>query len=151
MRNERMGEMLRLFDRSHKYVDQTPGRNGIDGRQHALRCAALGQERGLIPELGFIGLVHDLARPLNDVHHGEIMAEMVRDRVSEDAYEILRTHGQFQSVIVHRETEFPYVDRTWFRAAQQLAGFEVLSFQNGYSGPEMTRPEAIALMKRYLD
>lgn len=148
MRNERMGEMLRLFDRSYKYVDQTPGRGSINGQQHALRCAALGERSGHFDDAAFVGLVHDLARPLNDVHHGEIMAEMVRDRVSEEAYNILRTHGSYQASIVHAE---PFPEEPWSKPAKELAGFELLSFQEPYIGPTFTRTEAIVLMKRYLD
>lgn len=143
-----MGEMLRLLTRSRKYVDQTPGRSGINGQQHALRCAALGEERGRHVDSAFIGLIHDLGRPLNDVHHGEIVAEMVRDRVTESAYHILRTHGQYQSSIVH---EIPFPDEPWTKDAKQLAGFELLSFRENYTGPEMSMPDAIKLMKRYLD
>lgn len=106
----------------------------------------------MIKDSAFIGLVHDLGRPLNDVHHGEIMAEMVRDRVSEEAYHILRTHGQFQSAIVHSSGEFtsPYLQETWYHAAVQLSAFEVYSFKNTYDGPIMTKPEAIELMREYL-
>jgi hypothetical protein len=145
--NERMLEMIRLLHHSARYIDQTDGRGAISGQQHALRCAGLGAEQGKHPDSAFIGLVHDLARPLNDVHHGEIIAEMVRDRVSEDTYQILRTHGAYQAAIVHKHS-FP--EEPWSDAAKQLAGFELRSFSSTYTGPQMSIPQAIKLMDSYL-
>jgi hypothetical protein len=149
-RNERLAEMVRLFQHSVRYVDATEGRSGINGQQHALRCAALGRDRGAHPEMAFIGLVHDLARPLNDVHHGEVIAEMVRDRVTEPAYHILRSHGEFQSAFVH-STPLPYQDQSvWYNEARLLMAFEAYSFSDKYAGPEMAKAEAIVLIRTYL-
>lgn len=142
-----MDEMVRLLDRSIDYVDQTPGRDGINGQQHALRCAGLGDVHGGFEDAAFIGLIHDLGRPLNDVHHGEVIAEMVRDRVSEMTYHILRTHGSYQAAIVHK-TAFPVEE--WSKQARQLAGFEARSFADDYKGPEMTIPTAMILLESYL-
>jgi hypothetical protein len=141
--------MRRLLKMSEQYVDQTPGRGAINGLQHALRTAAMGVEQGLHEDTAFIGLVHDLARPLNDVHHGELMAEMVRDRVSREAYMVIKTHGKFQSAIVH-DTKTPYQEADWFKIAAQLAGFELRSFSADYDGPDMTVEEADELLVKYL-
>lgn len=145
--NERMREVIRLLHHSVRYFDQTDGRGAITGQQHALRCGGLGRDFGKHKDMAFIGLVHDLARPLNDVHHGEIMAEIIRDRVSDETYQIMRTHGTYQHAIVHRH-EFP--DEPWAEHSKQLAGFELRSFSGTYDGPEMTIPEAYGLIKSYL-
>lgn len=141
--------MKRLFRLSACYVDQTPGRDGITGMQHALRTAGLARDYGFHEDSAFVGLCHDLARPLNDVHHGEVIAEMVRDRVSEDAYHILRTHGEFQSAVVHN-TDWPHQEQPWFKTAQQLAAFEVRSFNVDYDGPTLSAVEAVELLEAYL-
>lgn len=142
--------MIRLLHKSEGYVDQTPGRDGITGLEHALRCAALARKNftGLL-DGDFVALVHDLARPLNDVHHGEIIAEMVRDRVAGEAYEVLRTHGQFQAKVVHGG-DWPYQEEHWQRAARRLAGIEVQSFSADYDGPTLTVAEAEQLLREYL-
>lgn len=147
--NERLTEVKRLLCKSENYVDQTPGRDGITGLQHALRTAGLGRDYGFHEDSAFIGLIHDLARPLNDVHHGEVMAEMVRDRASDDAYHILRTHGEFQSAVVHK-TPWPHQDAPWFKIAKQLAAFELRSFDTDYDGPVMAITEALELLEEYL-
>ena len=120
--SERAREVTRLLHLSADYRDPNPGRSHITGLDHALRCAALGDD----DEAAFLGLVHDLARPLNDVHHGEIMAWIVRDRVSDTGYHILRTHGQYQSAIIHGH-DLP--DHPWQRDAARFAGHEARSFQ----------------------
>lgn len=133
------------------YRDGTPGRGGITGQQHALRCGALGETYGISEESGIIGLVHDLARPLNDVHHGEIIAEIMRDRVSEEAYQVLRTHGMFQASIVHKDKSLqPNLPEHAFSVAGQLAGFELRSFRENYDGPVLTITEARGLLRKYL-
>lgn len=99
--SERAFEVLRMFDLSASYFDPNQGRNHISGQEHALRCAALLNQRSKDLWLPFAGLIHDLGRPLNDVHHGEVIAEIVRDRVPEYIYYILYTHGQYQDAIMH--------------------------------------------------
>lgn len=148
--NERLTEMYRLLDHSAHYVDQTVGRGHITGLTHALRCAALAQFHLFRREAQFVALVHDLARPLNDIHHGEVMAEMVRDRVSPEAYEVLRTHGLFQSSIVHSTPPPVLSSQNAQVYAMQLADAERASFSIGWRGRAMKLPEARALIAEYL-
>jgi len=150
--SDRLTEVKRLLLKSTDYIDQTPGRSGITGLQHALRTAGLAREKGWHQDSAFVGLVHDLARPLNDVHHGEIMAEIVNDRVSDEAYWVLRTHGEFQSAIVHDDPSYTvkYEHEPWYHWAKQLAAFEVRSFQNDYDGPTMSYSDAHVLLADYL-
>lgn len=123
----RVDIMLGLLHASGGYRDGNPGRDHITGQEHALRCAALGEQ--VSGELGFIGLVHDLGRPLSEEWHGEVMAEIVRDRVSADAYHVLRTHGEFQTALNHG-LPWPYEDAPWYRTARRFVGIEVRSFAN---------------------
>jgi hypothetical protein len=99
--SERVIEMVRLLGMADDYNDPNPERSHITGLDHALRLASLLEYRTQDPLLAFAGLVHDLARPLNDVFHGEIVAEIVRDRVPSYIYHVLRTHGQYQEAIMH--------------------------------------------------
>lgn len=144
----RVYEMTRLLHLSRDYRDQTPGRTGITGLEHAFRTAGM-MKRYDHPDAALVGLVHDLARPLNDVHHGEIMAEMVRDRVSEDAYNVLRTHGAFQSAIVHSHP-WPEIGGEAQLLARALTRAEVASFGEHYSGPVLTWGEASCMIRERL-
>lgn len=148
--NERLEEINRLLLHSAKYRDQTEGRTAISGLTHALRCASVCKAMGFDEELQFIALVHDLARPLNDVHHGEIMAEMVRDRVSNEAYEVLKTHGQFQASIVHN-TAAPTLSSIKAQGmAEFIAWSELQSFNEEFEYPVMKLMEAKDLLVKFL-
>lgn len=141
----RLAEVVRLLRISARYVDPNPGRNHISGLTHALRVGALGLR--VSDELGLVGLVHDLARPLTDTHHGEAVAEIVRDRVSDHAYHLLRTHGAYQAALLH---DTPIPDEPWTHAAVQLAAFEAASFAAGYARPELDVDQAHELLERWL-
>ena len=121
----RADEILRLLHTAAHYVDPNPGRNHLTGLDHALRCAHLGQQAG--HDLAFIGLIHDLARPLTDAHHGQAIAEIARDRVTPDGYHILRTHGDFQTALNHGQP-MPHRDATWQRTALRFMAIEERSF-----------------------
>ena len=141
----RLAEVVRLLRLAARYTDPNPGRGHISGLTHALRVGALGLR--VSDELGFVGLVHDLARPLTDVGHGEVVAEIVRDRVSDHAYHLLRTHGAYQAALLH---DTPVPDEPWTRGAVQLAAFETASFAPGYARPELDVHQAHALLERWL-
>lgn len=139
----RIQEVMRLLMMSKDYVDPNPGRDHINGLEHALRCAGLGANQD--QETSFIGLVHDLARPLSEVHHGEVMAEIVRDRISERGYNILRTHGEYQSAIMHG---YDLPAHSWQRDAMRFAGYEMRSFSP--KGVEISIEQAENMIKRWL-
>lgn len=143
---ERPGEVIRLLDLSKDFYDINEGRNHITGLQHALRTAELLEHREKnnlwFP---FMGLVHDLARPLNDIYHGEIMAEIVRDRVPGYVYHVLRTHGLYQEVIMHNLPTYPIHSEevkkdckpyNLDKIAMMFAACEELSFKVDYEQPE---------------
>lgn len=155
---ERVREMRRLLKLAAFYRDPNEDRSHITGLKHALRVG--GQLEQYSDEYAFVGLVHDLARPLSDVFHGEVMAEMVRDRVSAVSYMVLRDHGQFQDAIVHdRRYEdwpksppelMPSQANEFQLMSGMLAGAEVASFLATYSGPTMKLSRANELIRQYL-
>lgn len=155
--SERLDEMIRLLHLSASFRDPNPDRNHITGLDHALRCAGLASA-AVHPEFPFTGLVHDLARPLNDVYHGEIVAEIVRDRVSAETYYLLRWHGLYQEHVNHdlgpvesKETDVP--ERLWptvHQLSRRFAGAEEASFSPQYRGTPMPLDAAEALLEQYL-
>lgn len=125
----RADELIRLLDLSADYRDPNPGRQHITGLEHALRVATLAS-RTEDQQTTFCHLVHDLGRPLSDTHHGQVIAEIVRDRVSDENYMVLRTHGAFQAEAVHGNPAItnPYRGQPWTPAAYRLAQRELASF-----------------------
>lgn len=142
--SERVIEVIRLLDLSKDYYDPNESRNHISGFVHALRVAELLEHIGKKnPWFAFAGLVHDLARPLNDIYHGEIIAEVVRDRVPAYIYHILRTHGLYQEAIMHN-LENPVLEEkvieecqpfNFQKLALMFAANEELSFAVEYKSP----------------
>lgn len=139
----RAAHLVALLRESATYRDPNPGRDHITGQLHALRCGGILQVlHG--DEAGFVGLVHDLARPLNDVRHGEVIAEIVRDRVSETAYAVLRDHGAVQAAAVRG---LPVVGG-WLEEA--LCAAELRSFDVDYAGPAYDLTDAVRIIERWL-
>lgn len=133
---------------SEEYRDGNLERNHISGQEHALRVAAYAQRH--MPdndEAIFSALVHDLARPLSDIYHGEVIAEIVRDIVSKRWYNVLRTHGEYQSNYLNRtplESDTP-----WYPEGRMMCAWEVGSFKIPYEGPEMSYVTAVALISEF--
>lgn len=90
--------MLRLVAESEQYRDSGP-RGLVTGLSHALQMAEHSMAAGAGTELNCVAFLHDMARPLSDAHHGEVMAEILRDRISPPRYRLLRMHGHAQSIL----------------------------------------------------
>jgi hypothetical protein len=128
--SERADEMIRLLGMADDYTDPNPGRDHITGLDHACRVAGLLELRQAHhSQLPFAGLIHDLARPLNDVHHREMVAEMVKDRVDPTIYWILRTHGEYQDALIHGHP-WPHTEADT-KLALLFAACEAMSFDPG--------------------
>jgi hypothetical protein len=153
--SERALEVKRLLDLSGTYRDPNSSRSHITGLQHALRVTALLYKRLVKdeahPDLPFAGLVHDLARPLNDVYHGEIIAEVVRDRVDDLTYSVLKTHGQYQEAIMHGRDPVMIYSPKFHKFAMIFARCEEASFTTDPYCPAITYDHALTMIYNYLD
>jgi predicted HD phosphohydrolase len=140
----RADELIRLLYLSAETSDGNPDRSHITNLEHNLRVATLARRHASEDtELIFMALVHDLARPLSDPYHGEVIAEIVRDMVGYENYHVLRTHGQYQAELIHGSEVSPTLSGvSWHRAAQRLCAWEVASFDKNWSLPTMTLDEA---------
>lgn len=137
--------LLELLTESATYRDGTPGRGHITGLTHALRVG--GYCADYSDELGFAGLVHDLARPLSEEWHGETMAEIIRERVTPETYIAVAQHGAYQTSAIHGTPLPAGVART--EPARVLAHAEELSFQQPYPGRRLSIREAHDLIGRW--
>lgn len=137
----RAAELSRLLYMSADSVDGNEDRNHITGLEHALRVATLAKRHNPAWENVFVGLVHDLARPLSDIYHGEVIAEIVRDLVSRKSYDVLRTHGQYQEWHIHGAKLDSSVP--WHREGKALCAWEVASFAKDWAYQTMDLGEAL--------
>ncbi len=114
--------------------DPNPERARVDALDHALQCATRAERADADDELVIAALLHDAARPLNDIYHGEVIAEMLRGRVRDEVYRALYHHGLFQSDLIHgtRQARLLYGRHGWFETAQRLAGWDAASFDPNY-------------------
>lgn len=142
----RAGELVRLLYMSADYVDGNEDRNHISGLEHALRVAWLARRHTGDKEVTFAGLVHDLARPLSDPFHGEVIAEMVRDLVNHNVYKLLQTHGDYQSNYIHGT----FVDEStpWHEMSKAFCAWEIGSFTKNWLGPEMSIDFGVSLINQ---
>ena len=69
---------------------------GTNQLHHALQTATMAKRAGAEDEMVLISLIHDMGKVVNVPNHGQICAEIIKPYVSDDAYNIIRTHQDFQ-------------------------------------------------------
>ena len=67
-----------------------------DQLTHCLQTATRAERDGAEPEVVFASLCHDIGKAISVPNHPAIAAEIVRPYVSEDVYNMVRTHQDFQ-------------------------------------------------------
>ncbi|HKG21441.1 MAG TPA: HD domain-containing protein [Blastocatellia bacterium] len=68
----------------------------VDQLQHALQTATRAAREGASEELVVAALCHDLGKVISVENHPAIAAEIIKPYVSKEAYEVVRTHQDFQ-------------------------------------------------------
>lgn len=68
----------------------------IDQLQHGLQTATRALRAGASEELVVAALCHDIGKVISVENHPAIAAEILRPYVSEETYQIVRTHQDFQ-------------------------------------------------------
>jgi predicted HD phosphohydrolase len=130
---------LRLFATLADLTDGLP----VSQMKHSLQCAARAQADGAREELVVVALLHDVGKALSEVNHPAVVAEMLKGRVSEDAYWVLRTHGDFQASLNWgrglEALEARHGRRNWWPDALRLARYDAESFDPDYPTPGIER------------
>jgi predicted HD phosphohydrolase len=107
-------------------LEHVRGGFGVTQLHHALQTATMARRAHASDELVLIALCHDIGKGISIPNHAAIAAEIVRPYVSKDAYQILRTHQEFQgrhyfqyfgasTTLRDRHREEP-----WFAQAEQF-------------------------------
>lgn len=69
---------------------------GVDQLHHMLQTATMAKRANAKDEIVLCALVHDIGKYVSVINHGQIAAEMLKPYVSSDAYQVVRTHQDFQ-------------------------------------------------------
>ncbi|HTU61810.1 MAG TPA: HD domain-containing protein, partial [Polyangiales bacterium] len=86
---KRMIDMLKSFEGVHLGF-------GVDQLHHMLQTATMAKRANAKDEIILCALVHDVGKFVSVINHGGIIAEMVKPYVSYDAYQVVKTHQDFQ-------------------------------------------------------
>ncbi|HVZ36926.1 MAG TPA: HD domain-containing protein [Polyangiaceae bacterium] len=69
---------------------------GVDQLHHALQTATMARRANARDEVILAALCHDLGKVISIPNHAGIAAEILRPYVSNEVYQVVRTHQQFQ-------------------------------------------------------
>lgn len=143
--------LVGLLTTDSRWRDPNPGRDRVTAIEHALQTAARAERHDPADAEGItVALLHDAARPLSEARHGEVMAEILRDRIGDEWYQALYHHGCFQHALLrgrvlvecisspgwgepvwHQESD------SWYGHAQRLAAWDAASFDPTYVTPPL--------------
>src|SRR3954468_17099567 len=113
--------------------DPNPERSHVTAIEHALQAATRAQHAQAPDVEVVMALVHDAARPIAEVYHGEVIAFIVRDRVPYDVFMALFHHGVFQADLIHGTYKSDlWRNFEWYATARRLAQWDWASFDASY-------------------
>lgn len=113
--------------------------------QHALRCATLTMDAGETNEMIATALVHDLAKPLSVVRHGEVMAEAMTGVLPLLYVDVLRVHGAYVADLNHGWARRHLGDSNeLFTAARVLALYDKAAL---FPGPTVSVRELLEIFE----
>lgn len=111
----------------------------VDQLTHACQTATRAERAGADVEMVVAALCHDIGKAISDANHCAISAEVLRPYVSNDTYEVVRWHQDFQ--LRHYahifggdpERRERHRDAPWFALAEQFTDeWDQTSFDPGY-------------------
>jgi predicted HD phosphohydrolase len=97
---------------------------GVSQLHHALQTATMARRDNASDELVLAALCHDIGKAISIPNHAEISASILRKYVSDDTYQIVLTHQDFQGKHYYEYFGQPgtlreqYKDKPWYAAAE---------------------------------
>jgi predicted HD phosphohydrolase len=135
-RRAAMPQMIRKMLR--QLVEQVDG-FAVNQLEHSLQTATRAVRAGATEELIVAALCHDIGKVVSIENHPAIAAEILKPYVSQDTYEIVRTHQDFQGRHYYAllgknpEAREQYVDQPWFDLASRFTDeWDQTSFDPDY-------------------
>ena len=124
--------MLRQLE---EHVDGFP----VNQLVHGLQTATRAEHGGADEEMIVAALCHDIGKAISDANHGAISAEILKPYVSEDTYQIIRTHQDFQGRYIYSfigkdpEARRNYAQERWYDLACKFSdAWDQTSFDPDY-------------------
>ncbi len=99
---------------------------GVDQLAHALQTATLAERAGAPDDLVVGALCHDMGKAITTANHPAIAAEIIKAYVSEETYQIVRTHQDFQGRHYYHllgkdpDAREQYRGEPWFAMAERF-------------------------------
>ena len=110
-----------------------------DQLTHSLQTATRAERDGAEPEVVFASLCHDIGKAVSVPNHPAIAAEILRPYVSDDVYDMVRTHQDFQGRHYYghlggdADAREQYRDEPWFDLTAQFADeWDQIAFDPAY-------------------
>ena len=111
----------------------------VNQLEHCLQTATRAYRAGEDDEMVLLCLIHDIGKVVSVLGHGEIAAEIVKPYVSEDTYDILRTHQDFQGKHYYHyqnkstELRVNYKYEVWYdKCVKFTDDYDQISFDPNY-------------------
>jgi len=92
----RQAGMPAIIIKMLKQLEEQVDGFSVDQLQHGLQTATRAVRDGASEELIVAALCHDIGKVISVENHPAIAAEILRPYVSDETYEIIRTHQDFQ-------------------------------------------------------
>ncbi len=126
----------------------------VDQLQHSLQTATLAEQDGAPEEIILCALLHDIGKSITTVNHGPIGAEILRKYISDDAYQILYHHQEFQGRFYYAKVNKDpnqykkFSNQPWFDMAVRFSAWDQQAFNPDLQAKplEYFKP----LIKKYL-
>jgi predicted HD phosphohydrolase len=119
-RQSLMPQMIKtLLRQLEEHVDGFP----VNQLEHSLQTATRALRGGASEEMIVASLCHDIGKAISDANHGAISAEILKPYVSQETYEIILTHQDFQGRYIYAfmgkdpEARAQYADKPWYGLA----------------------------------
>jgi len=132
------GIIIRMLKQLEEQVDGF----AIDQLQHGLQTATRAVKDGASEELIVAALCHDIGKVISVENHPAISAEILKPYVSDETYEIVRTHQDFQGrhyyALMGKDPDErrKYATQPWFDLACKFTDeWDQASFDPDYETP----------------
>ena len=123
---QRRAAMPQVIRRMLGQLEEQVDGFAVNQLEHSLQTATRALRAGATEELIVAALCHDIGKVISIENHPAIAAEILKPYVSQETYEIVRTHQDFQGRHYYAllgkspEAREQYTGQPWFEMARQF-------------------------------
>lgn len=130
---------LRVIDQLRRLAELDLG-FACDQLQHSLMTATLARAAGADEETVVVALCHDIGKTLSVPNHAGIGAELLKPYVSEDHYQAIMHHQEFQGRYYYNHLGLPtdlrdaHIGASWYGLAEKLVDeWDMIAFDPDFA------------------